>query len=261
MFHVTRKSILPAYGVLAALLFVATSSAKADDSITFIGAGNSAAVTISVFGGLGESTSAGDYNFYVNNSHAPIVAFCTDVFDSISSGEQWTAKKGLMFDLVPSTSYRYPGAMNIAAVDYIAQNYTPKPNAPTPSAAAAQLAIWDLMAGGQVTFSGGVYEWNKTAFQVTAGFASSTQSEQVNLASVFAIEHSALSIPGLGNAGTTSSGATFWQPVTWGTNGRPQDLITATAGVPEPSAIVLLSSLGAAGAFFGVRRMRRRPSK
>jgi hypothetical protein len=259
MLPILQKSILPAYSVLAALLFGVTPSAKAqyttDQSITFTGTGKSEAVTLSykftdanknVIIRSGEATTAGNYNFSVNGTS--FVGFCTDLADNISPNETWTAANGLTFNLLPTTPYA-SAAMHTAAVDYIVQNYTNLPD----QSAAAQLAIWDLVVGGNVTNNTGGYAWDTDKFQVTDGFANATNvSEQAHLKAVYNIEQQAL-------LHTVSSGSMFWKPVTW-SGGRPQDIATAS-GVPEPGAVALLSSLGITGTFFAVWRRRRRPLK
>ena len=237
-------------GLVVAGMVSAANIARADD-ITFENADGSTNVSVTYFNGNDvhghatyktEATAAGYYHCLVNNIAQ--AAFCTDLNDNIYNGESWTADRTTPGAANGFAAVTYPGGVsNINAIDYIAQYYTPPP-----AAAAAQLAIWDLVEGGKVSKNGSSYTWG-----------SQFSSDYSDIASVYAIEQAALKAKGPSNA--IFERVTDWDKTRYG---RPQDFVFAdpsspansNTSIPEP-VFFQMSALLVGGVF----ALRRRASR
>ena len=240
-----------ALALLAAAHAAPASIGLAADKITFLDASGSQNVTVTYFNGnnfVTEATAAGSY--WISDNGAQYNAFCTDPFDSIYNGESWSVTKALTSSTLGLSSATYPyGPYNISAIDFIGQNYTTSGSQP-----AAQVAVWDLVLGGHVSYD----SRSNTYTYDTGKFAASGVSAK----DVYNVEQEALKSKG-------SSGSVFLRQVNGSQPsyyGRPQDLVThgatsnAIAAVPEPSApqMALCLAIGL-GAVWGFGR-RRKPS-
>lgn len=205
------------------------------------------------------NVAAGDYHMSVDGG--PLTTgFCTDLWDEVSVPETWSAtahQTSAADGLLSASSYYKVAPTNINAIDFIGQNYS---SASSAQQAAAQLAIWDLVQGGGVTFTDSGYAWSNK-FSETG----------VNTADVYGIEQAALGAKG-------ASGSVWLQAVSGSQSkgGRPQDFVTAgrsdgspapvptpvPAPVPEPSSLTAFAvlSLGLAGLLFRARKRRPAPN-
>jgi hypothetical protein len=225
----------------------------ATSPITFLNASGSTNVTVTYFNGdrfVSEATAAGSY--WISDNGATYNAFCTDPFDSIYNGESWSVTKAPTSSALGLSSATYPyGPYNISAIDYIGQYYTTGG-----SQAAAQIAVWDLVLGGHVSYDSAAGNYFYDAGKFTA--------LGVSAKDVYEVEQKALQSKG-------SSGSVFLKQVNGSQPsqfGRPQDLVThgefsnagKIAAVPEPSApqMALCLALGM-GIVWGIGR-RKKPA-
>ncbi|BDI28456.1 hypothetical protein CCAX7_005070 [Capsulimonas corticalis] len=214
-----------AIGLLAAAHPAMAANGVATNNITFLDASSSSNVTITYFNGsryVSEATAAGFYRI-ADSKGAQFNAFCTDPFDSIYNGESWKVTSALTSSTLGLSSATYPyGPYNVRAIDYIGQNFTNKGSQP-----AAQVAVWDLVLGGHVSYNAAqdLYYYDSGVFTATG----------VSAKDVYNVEQKALKSKG-------SSGSLFLRQVNGSQPsqyGRPQDLVThnpSIAAVPEPSA-------------------------
>ena len=225
--------------LLAAPAALPAAHAAGTDQIRFLDVNGTTGVHMSVFNGLTTvsyaDVAAGDYHLSLNGG-AATTAFCTDLWDEVYVPETWTATEhqtSAADGLLSAASYYSVAPANINAVDYIGQHYT---HASSAQQAAAQLAIWDLVVGGQVSKSGAGYTWS-SKFSETG----------VQASDIYTIEQAALAARG--------PQGSLWLKVvngsqTPGISERPQDFVTAAAlpesptAAPEPSPTVLFGFLG-----------------
>ena len=235
--------------VVAAGALALSTPGHASEQVNFLNASGSSNVTVTYFNGsriVTEGTSAGAYQFS-DGGGRQYSAFCTDPFDSIYYGETWDATRVLTSSAQGLSSATYPeGPFNVRAIDFIGQNYTTGGSHP-----AAQVAVWDLVVGGHVTYdsSTGVYTYDAGKFS----------ADGVSIADVYSIEQKALQSKGIQGSYLLKQ-VNGSQP---GYYGRPQDLVTYNpnppAPVPEPSAPQMALCLAAGfGIVFGASRKRKR---
>jgi hypothetical protein len=200
-----------------------------------------------------ESAAAGQYNFQINGSSQTYTGFCTDLFDSISNGNTWSALRTTVSN--PSNGlgsvYYANGThgntiltQNIHAIDYIVAHYANAPASRTKTD--AQLAIWDLSLGGSVSYnpSTHTYNWSSIFSAVDSG-----QHSYSDLAGVYNIEQAAFANDGRSwNSIFENAGAD--------TNGRKQDI--AFAATPEASSLISFAGLVAGSMWIPLRVRRRR---
>jgi hypothetical protein len=216
---------------LIAIFILSAAPALASEHVTFVDASGSSGVTVTYFNGtsiVSEATSAGQYNFTDGVGNV-FNAFCTDPFDSIYNGESWDVTRVLTTSPEGFSSITYPvGPNNISALDYIGQHYSANGSQP-----AAQVAVWDLVVGGHVSYDAGTntYTYDASKFSADAG---------VSIKDVYEIEQLALK--------SHTSQKSYLLKQIDGTHpsnyGRPQDLLTynpifghsVVPPVPEPSA-------------------------
>ena len=243
-----------AFALLAASLPAAAVPAIGTKQVHFSNTTGTTGVSITYSNGTTTFTennvAAGDYHLSVNGR--PLTTgFCTDLWDEVSVPETWAAtahQTSAADGLASASSYYQVAPSNINAIDFIGQNYSGASDA---QQAAAQLAIWDLVQGGGVTFTDSGYAW-------TGKFSASG----VNTADVYGIEQAALGAKG-------PSGSLWLQAVSGSQSkgGRPQDFVTAgssvgshgePAPVPEPSSLAAFGvmSLGLAGLLLRSRKRR-----
>lgn len=229
--------------VLLSLLLLTASAALpaagGTNGVQFLDVNGTTSVNITFFNGFTNisynNVAAGDYHMSVNGGPAT-TAFCTDLFDEVFIPETWTAtvhQTSASDGLASASSYYNVAPSNINAIDYIGQNYT---TASSSQQAAAQLAIWDLVLGGQVTKSGPSYGWS-----------SKFSESGVQASDVYTIEQVAL--------GTKGAQGSVWLQAVTGSQiphsyPRPQDFVTAGSpkspgpSAPEPSSVAAFGFLG-----------------
>ena len=190
------------------------------------------------------NVAAGDYHLSIDGGPLQ-TGFCTDLWDEVSVPETWTAtahQTSAADGLTSAASYYKVAPSNIFAIDYIGQNYSGASNA---QQAAAQLAIWDLVQGGGITFTDEGYGWSDK-FSATG----------VSTADVFSIEQAA--------RGAEGPSGSLWLQANDGSQsrgGRPQDFVTgggpkSLQAVPEPSSLAAFGvlSLGLAAVLLRARK-------
>lgn len=235
------------------LLFVSATlpaaGAGGADQVQFLDVNGTTAVNLAFFNGKTILTytnvAAGDYHLSINGGPAT-TAFCTDLWDEVSIPETWDATEhatSAADGLAAAAAYYEVAPSNISAIDYIGQHYT---NASSSQQAAAQLAIWDLVVGGQVSKSGTGYLWSDR-FTETG----------VQAADVYTVEQAGLNARG-------AQGSRWLQAVSGSQTAglaRPQDFVTAgvppPAVAPEPSSVAAFGFLGLGLAGLLIRARRR----
>ena len=244
----TRRLFLPLL-LLSVSATLPAACAGGTDHVQFLDVNGTTAVNLAFSNGKTILTytnvAAGDYHLSINGGPAT-TAFCTDLWDEVYIPETWSATEhatSAAAGLAAAAAYYEVAPSNISAVDYIGQHYT---NASSSQQAAAQLAIWDLIVGGQVSKSGSGYLWSDK-FTETG----------VQAADVFAVEQAGLSARG-------AQGSRWLQAVSGSQTAgrsRPQDFVTAgvppPAVAPEPSSVAAFGFLGLGLAGLLVRARRR----
>ena len=247
----TRRLFLPLL-LLSVSATLPAACAGGTDHVQFLDVNGTTAVNLAFSNGKTILTytnvAAGDYHLSINGGPAT-TAFCTDLWDEVYIPETWSATEhatSAAAGLAAAAAYYEVAPSNISAVDYIGQHYT---NASSSQQAAAQLAIWDLIVGGQVSKSGSGYLWSDK-FTETG----------VQAADVFAVEQAGLSARG-------AQGSRWLQAVSGSQTAgrsRPQDFVTAgvppPAVAPEPSSVAAFGFLGLGLAALLIRARRRMAS-
>jgi hypothetical protein len=258
------RGLAVAYCFVLTLLFAAHSTAQAqkNENIEFVGVGSGTqAYDISYYDGTAietEDAYTGEYELTVNGGPVKDV-FCTDLFDNVFIPETWKADQGQTSSTInglPTAAKiaggTYPiGPLNVNAIDYIAQQYA-KVTVPAATNVAAQLAVWDLVIGGQVVDTKGVYSWggDTIASGVDEGdTVFSANASQSVLAQVYSIEQTALLAKGpQGSQWLDSINGSESDP-----GYRPQDFAFAT---PEPATIAAFAILAFSVGGLLLRRRR-----
>jgi hypothetical protein len=249
MRFLSPRSAAAALIALGGLALVPAAHATSD-TVTMENVNGTTGVDVTFTNGQGgmesfNNVAAGDYHISLNGG-ATQTAFCTDLYNEIYLGESWNVNSIQTSAANGLVTGPYPYAVpidDVNAIDYIGQNYATATTS-NANSAAAQLAIWGLVVGDNVTYTNGNYGWANSNFSESG----------VSLSSIYAIDQLALAASG-------PQGSQWLEVVDGSQNpswlGRPQDLLICTpqspngtpAPVPEPSSLApfAFAALGLGG--------------